>query len=280
MFSSFSAGLELRLLLGLILGAAAGLAAWRAKALSRSGALAAALVGGGIFGLGGWSWALLLLSFFIGSSALSLLLALRQRRFGLHEKFAKGSRRDAGQVLANGGLALILTGLHAAFPTCGWVWIAFCGALAAVNADTWATELGVFSPVPPRLITTLRPVESGTSGGVSALGSLAALAGAGVIAGLAAWLDGTAAVWLPALLGGLVGSAVDSLLGATLQAVYFCPACQKETERHPQHACGTPTQPRRGWRWLNNDWVNFCCALAGAATAVLMHWLLAAGAPG
>ena len=275
-----SAGLEQRLLLGIILGAAAGVAAWRARALSRSGALAAAMVGGGIFSLGGWSWALVLLSFFISSSALSLLLALRQRRLGVHEKFAKGSRRDAGQVLANGGLGLLLAGLHTAFPAWDWTWIAFCGALAAVNADTWATELGVFSPAPPRLITTFRTVESGVSGGISALGSLAALAGAGVVAGLAAWLSSSAAVLLPALVGGLVGSTVDSLLGATLQAIYFCPACQKETERHPRHTCGAPTLPRRGWRWLNNDWVNWCCSLAGAATAVLIGLLLAASAPG
>ena len=52
------------------------------------------------------------------------------------------------------------------------------GALAAVNADTWSTELGVLSSGRPRLITSLKPVEKGTSGGVSLVGTLAALAGA------------------------------------------------------------------------------------------------------
>jgi hypothetical protein len=63
-------------------------------------------------------------------------------------------------------------------------------------------------------------------------------------------------------------ATADSLLGATLQAIYYCPSCEKETERHPQHTCGTNTDHIRGWRWLNNDWVNFTCSLVGALSAV------------
>ena len=52
---------------------------------------------------------------------------------------------------------------------------------------------------------------------------------------------------------------MDSLLGATVQVIYTCPACGKETERHPLHACGTQTVYKRGWRWMNNDAVNAFC---------------------
>ena len=69
------------------------------------------------------------------------------------------------------------------------------------------------------------------------------------------------------ILGGLAGSLVDSLLGATFQAIYHCPACDKETERHPTHTCGAVTLQVRGWRWLNNDVVNLICSLMGAVMA-------------
>jgi len=262
----------MQLLIGFLCGILIGALAWRAGALSRSGMAAAALSGGLIFGLGGLPWATLLLVFFVSSSALSRAFA--QRKAALSEKFSKGSRRDWGQVLANGGLGALLAIAHAAFPEAAWPWVAFAGAMAAVNADTWATELGVLNPTLPRLVTTRKVVERGASGGVSRLGSLAALGGAALIALCAAGFSVSAsppgswlALLVAAILGGLAGSFFDSLLGATVQAIYFCPNCQKETERHPLHSCGATTSQLRGWRWLDNDWVNFAASLMGALVA-------------
>jgi uncharacterized membrane protein len=68
----------------------------------------------------------------------------------------------------------------------------------------------------------------------------------------------------------LGGSMLDSLLGATVQAIYYCPACDKETERRI-HTCGTKTRPLRGWPWMNNDVVNFIATLWGALIAMSMH---------
>jgi uncharacterized membrane protein len=67
----------------------------------------------------------------------------------------------------------------------------------------------------------------------------------------------------------LLGSLFDSFLGATVQAIYFCPTCDKETERHPVHTCGTPTAMIRGWEWLNNDWVNFGCSAFSVGTILV-----------
>ena len=262
-----------QLIIGFILSSTVGALAWRARALSRSGAWAAALSGGLIFGLGGLSWALLLLVFFISSSLLSR--TLKRRKAGLSEKFSKGSQRDWGQVLANGGLGSLLAIVFALYPESPWPWVAFAGAIAAVNADTWATELGVLSPTPPRLITNGAVVERGASGGVSLLGSLATLGGAALVALIAAAFSQESAllVGAAALLGGLAGSFFDSLLGASVQAIYTCPACKKETERHPYHTCGTQTEHLRGWRWLDNDLVNFLASLSGALVAVGLYQL-------
>jgi uncharacterized protein (TIGR00297 family) len=260
----------MQLLLGFLLAVIVAYAAFRAHSLSRSGALAAVVTGTVIFGIGGWQWAVLLLTFFISSSLLTR--TFKKRKSDLNEKFSKGGRRDAGQVLGNGGLATLFAGLHFFFPAAPWVWAAFAAALAAVNADTWATELGVLNPHPPRLITHPgKIVEKGTSGGVSLVGTLAALAGSGVIGLLAGIFAGALTIGLLVTLAGLLGSLFDSLLGATIQSIYHCPACDKETERHPLHTCGAPTTLKRGWEWLDNDWVNFGCAAFGVLVALAYY---------
>jgi uncharacterized protein (TIGR00297 family) len=264
-----------QLLFGFLLAALIAYGAYRLRSLSGRGALAAVFVGTIVFGLGGGQWAVLLLTFFISSSLLTQ--AFRKRKQGLSEKFSKGGRRDAGQVFGNGGLAAAFAALHAVFPNEAWPWLGFAAALAAVNADTWATEIGVLSPSATRLITDLgKRVERGSSGGLTLFGTGAALAGSAVIAWLAV-SSATADRWTLFLLitaGGLLGSLFDSLLGATVQAMYYCPADQKETEKHPLHTCGTPTVHVRGWRWLDNDWVNVACGAFGVSFVFVSSLIL------
>lgn len=270
----------MQLLLGFLFAVIIAFLACRAHALNKSGALAAVVIGTVIFGAGGWKWAVLLLAFFVTSSALSR--AFNKLKRGLNEKFSKGHERDAGQVFGNGGIAAAFAALSWFFPNEAWTWIGFAAALAAVNADTWATEIGVLSPRPPRMITDLRKtVEKGTSGGISLLGALAALAGSGIIGLLAALLfpianpqSSISIYFLLITLSGFAGSLFDSFLGGTAQAMYYCPADKKETEKHPLHTCGAPTIHIRGWKWLDNDWVNFSCGVLGAATAVIFHLLV------
>lgn len=248
--------------------------AYSVGSLSRSGAWAAVAVGTLTFGVGGVLPAVLLLLFFFSSSGLSRVGGARKR--SVAAAFSKGGRRDHGQVLANGALAALLSVGYGL--TGGGLWLAgLAGALAAVNADTWATELGVLARQEPRRITTGERVAAGTSGAVSLPGVLAALGGA-----LGIGLPAGVALGRPALAGvlalaGLAGSLFDSLLGATLQAIYFCPACGKETERHPLHGCGSPTRPLRGWRWLDNDGVNFAASLVGALAGAGLWALVGAG---
>lgn len=277
-----------QLLFGFIFALVIAYAAQRLGSLSRSGAWGALLTGTVIFGLGGWRWAVILLAFFVSSSALTRLFG--KDKAALNEKFDKGGRRDISQVLANGGIASIFAGLHFFLPEAPWTWMAFAASMAAVNADTWATELGVLNPSPPRLITSGKPVERGTSGGVSLYGTLAAAGGAAFVALFAALLGSGAVplrgtfpggllpsplpLFIAVTLAGLLGALCDSFLGATVQAIYRCPQCNKETEKHPRHTCGAETQQARGWKWLNNDLVNLACALTGAVSVLALGMLV------
>lgn len=261
----------MQLLLGFLLALIIAFLARKTRSLNNSGAIAATLTGTIIFGVGGLNWAILLLAFFITSSALSR--AFKKRKAALEEKSSKGHKRDAGQVFGNGGIAALFAALHFFFPNETWVWAGFAASLAAVNADTWATELGVLNPNPPRMITNLfKPVEKGASGGISPVGVIASLAGSALIAFLASFLTDNWSLFLLISISGLAGSLFDSLLGGTVQAMYYCPKDNKETEKHPLHTCGAETVHIRGWKWLDNDLVNFACGALGAAVALMPYF--------
>jgi uncharacterized protein (TIGR00297 family) len=191
------------------------------KWLTAGGVVAAVAVGCATgWGLG-WRGVVLLFAFFISGSLLTRL--------------AGGSegQRNYRQVLANGGVAA-LAGLLGSWPLAA-------GALAAATADTWATEIGSFSPHAPRLITTWQPVTKGADGGVTLLGTAGGISGALFLAGSAALLfaPAGAVVW-----AGVAGMFVDSALGATVQG-----------------------------KFLDNDGVNFAATLSGAGTAYLLTHL-------
>src|SRR5215207_6952130 len=171
----------MQIIQGFILAIIIAYLAYRAHSLNKSGVFAAVIVGTVIFGLGGWQWAILLLTFFITSSGLSR--AFKNRKQNLNEKFSKGHERDAGQVFGNGGVATFFVLIHVVYPESIVGWVGFAASVAAVNADTWATELGVLNATPPRMITDLRKrVEKGTSGGISLSGTGASLLGSSIIA--------------------------------------------------------------------------------------------------
>lgn len=240
----------------------------RQRSLSANGA-AVALVVGTICTAAGWGWAVLLAAFFVSASVLSLhgraLKADRTR--GMTEK---GDQRDASQVVANGGLfaAFALGSLF--YPSLVWL-AAGAGAIGAATADTWATELGTLAKHAPKLITTRETVPAGTSGAVTWRGTLAGLAGAAGIAVVALLTGWGSRAALAALAGGVAGSLVDSVLGATVQRRQWCEPCEQPTEQLV-HDCGTITQSRGGIGWVGNDMINALGSLTGAVVGSLLLW--------
>ncbi|MGK2935092.1 MAG: DUF92 domain-containing protein [Gemmatimonadaceae bacterium] len=256
----------LRLVMGAALATIVAAAAARARLLSPAGAIAAAVVGAAAVAAG-WSWGIVLVVFFVLTSALSAYGAERKRAL-TRGILAKGSTiRDATQVIANGEV----------FAVAGILWLgtgdplflaAGGGAIAAAAADSWATETGVAFGGIPRSIVSGMPMARGTSGGVTVAGFLGAAAGAAIMAGTMLLIGWPRAVAVAVFLGGMVGMVLDSVLGATLQAGQFCPDCETETEQ-PVHHCGRPTQAIRGVRWMDNDLVNLLATLSGAVIAAI-----------
>ncbi|WP_172252471.1 DUF92 domain-containing protein [Saccharibacillus deserti] len=247
-------------------------AAYAKRSLSASGAIAALIMGTVYYGAGDLFWFGLLLLFFVTSSALSKVKQAEKRQ--AEQMYEKSGRRDAVQVLANGGIGMLLCLANYIWPAPVWFGL-FVGVMATVTADTWATEWGSLSRRPPRSIVTGKPLPAGTSGGVSLRGSLAAIVGAGMIgtAGsvLLLWMDNGPDwplwAWIPAgAIAGTFGAFVDSYLGATVQVMYRCPSCGKSVESRIH--CGTSTVRYRGWPLMNNDAVNLLSSAAGGALAL------------
>ncbi len=229
----------------LIAGAAGSgivsLAAYRLRALTWSGACAATVCGALLYGAGGWAWVALVGVFFVTSSILTRLPG------GSPDPRARsldraGRRWD--QVVANGGIATLAAAVHG-FMGAPLAFAAAAGAIAVATADTWATETGRWSRVPPRLVTTWARVPHGTSGGITPVGTIGAAAGAALIGGLAALL---VPGLRPAHLAGVVavagfsGAHLDSVLGATVEG---------------------------WWPWVGNSGVNLAATAWGAGLALL-----------
>ncbi|SFC39360.1 TIGR00297 family protein [Bacillus sp. OV322] len=241
--------------------AAAAIAAYAAAALSKSGMIAAIAVGISVelgFHLPGL---LLLGAFFVSSSLLSKIKSKEKRKA---EKISqKGSRRDAVQVLANGGASAVFSLLYWLHPSQLFL-LLFIVCLAAANSDTWASEIGVLSKKRPWHLLNFKKAERGTSGAVSLTGTIAAISGSLFIALLSMVLlkELTIDQTLKIALSGFIGCLADTLLGGAVQAEYTCHICGGRTEKTIH--CDEKTILAKGISWVNNDVVNAASIMIAA----------------
>ena len=247
----------------LLAGFCFGGAAFWGGALTRTGALGGGLFAAALVALGGVRWVVPGLAFFVLSSALSALP---------HSREGGEGGRQLRQVLANGGVAWGLLLVFAVVPVDAeglraGCYAGFLGALAAAAADTWASELGTRYGGPPRSVIGGGRVPPGTSGAVSLVGTGAAALGAASVALAAAIVapGGESAqvhLWRGAV-AGVVGMAVDSLAGATIERPSRSPASD------PVHRRREDGWTEDDWKWgLDNEGVNFLCTAAGALAAI------------
>lgn len=251
------------------------LASYKARQLTASGAIVAFFVGFGTTYFLGFGALTTLLLFFLFAGVLSKFAMIRSK-VDAQRIQKKGSRRDGMQVFANGGMALVSAVLYAISPSMVAL-VMFASSVAEAASDTFAGEIGILSRSQPVSIITGRKMKPGLSGAVSALGSIAGLLGALLIA--LYWMGN----FLPleprsfayasiVAVSGFFGCLLDSVLGATVQAHYYDQerACLTE---HPTSK-GEKLPLERGIRWIDNDLVNLIsnvvATLLGASLVLVL----------
>jgi len=281
---------QVNILVGLIVSLLLAIYAFKKRELTDGGTVAAWFIGVSVFAFGGWTWLGLLALFFLSSALLTRYKA--KFKAGAYAEFSKGGTRDFWQVVANGALPSLISVAYFLNPSPA-LFAAFAGVIATATADTWATELGVLSKN-AWLVTSFKKVKSGLSGAVSLQGFAASAAGGAFVALSAIALNvlnnaidfnllsslfveqfvGGKTFLIVVIIAGFAGSLADSLFGATVQGIYYCPKCKKETEK-TLHKCGTRTKLVKGFTQIDNETVNFFSTFAGGVVAFLLAsaWL-------
>ncbi len=238
---------------------------YRARWLSLSGSITASIFGASLLLFGGFMWIAPVLFFFASSSILSKI-----GRQGMVSSSLKVDHvRNAGQVLANGGIGWAVLLMHIVFPDPLW-FAGFSSAFAAATADTWGTEIGRLSKGKTRSVVSWKVVERGVSGGISWQGTLGGMLGAGAIAVLAYYgSDFISEREVMMIAGaGVMGSLIDSILGATLQVRYQHVSSGHISEEKVLN--DAKYKPVKGIPWMTNDIVNLLCTAVGASLGTLL----------
>ena len=184
----------------------------------------------------------------------------------------KSGARGVSQVLVNAAAAVLALILKIILGGDEWV-VVYAVALTECLADSLASDVGVLSKKDPIDLCRFRRIKRGLSGGVSLLGTLAALSGCAFMSLFTTVFFGfVPKYFLSILLIPMLGMLIDSALGSLVQAKFTCDVCGKLTEK-PTH-CEKPSRLTGGIRFITNNTVNLISSLLSTVTAVLVLIIL------
>lgn len=245
------------------------IAAVRKRSLTNSGAVFALFLASALYISGGIPFLAALLGFF-ASTVFFTKLKTTQKEELERILYEKSGVRDHIQVLANGGAALFMSAIHMLAPGQQAIAAVFT-AVAACNADSWSSEIGVLSRKKPFSILNFKPIQRGISGGVTFLGLFAGACGAMFIAGiyfvfmlLCIPFRELAVHCMLIALCGFIGAIADSILGAAVQPAYLDSKGRLTEKRMTD---GAANKKVKGLEWFSNDMVNFASSLLAACLA-------------
>ena len=158
-----------------------------------------------------WQWIYLILGFFIAGNLIS-----RYRESVKTQYHVEQERRTFRNVFGNGAASTIFAIVYW-FTHKELFLVGIVGAMATATADTFATEVGQAHERKPRLITTLKKVDVGTSGAVSLYGLSAALIGSSIISTIPLLFSQNMTIFVIGTISGFIGCNIDSFFGATIE---------------------------------------------------------------
>ena len=244
--------------------------AYKKKALTVSGIIAAIAVDIMISVSLGNSGFCILLLFFVGGILVDKIKKQykKQGQNTISDIEKRGDCRDHVQVLAN-SLVASASAVAYCFTTNNLFVVAFVASIAEAFADTAASGIGVLSGRAFDLFR-MRSCTPGISGGMSLVGTIASIAAAAIVCSFAFAIGmvdiiATLIVFVSAVLGGIF----DSLLGSLIQVKYKCTVCDAIVER--EEHCGQATERHSGLRIVTNDTVNLLGSLFAAVLAATIY---------
>ncbi|HZE79128.1 MAG TPA: DUF92 domain-containing protein [Nitrososphaeraceae archaeon] len=245
--------------------------AYRIKVIDKNGAIAAVPIGFIVLYLGSASWFFVLAFFLVVASLFTKYKYRQKQKMGISEE--NGGARGWKNVVANGAPPAIFAILYY-FSNSNIIFtLSFVGAISFALSDTVATEVGLLSKTKPRCILTGLQLDRGQSGGVTIQGEIAAVGSSLLIGAICGILlsDNILSFQMltilsSAIVGGLVSTNIDSILGATIQAKYRCINCRKYLEKRAMH-CNFLTVQEKGVSLIDNNVVNLLSAVLGAAVS-------------
>lgn len=179
---------------------------------------------------------------------------------------AEKSTRGGWQIFVNSVIIMLFTLLYSVLGVRALAFVAFAVFIEEFT-DSVASDVGRLAKKPPIDILRFRRVKAGVSGGVSLLGTCAAVVCAAVGAALPfIFFEFDVRAYFVMFGVAVLGMVIDSVLGSSIQALYKCPECGKTTEKS-EH-CGSNAELVKGLRIVNNSMVNLLSAVATAAIAV------------
>lgn len=195
----------------------------------------------------------------------SIFLIGKLKRGPKKQKNRKAAQRNALQIAVNGSIGTLCVLLYGFTGQQLWFMLSMI-AIGGCFIDSVSSDVGQLSSSQPYDLLRRCRVPTGISGGVTVLGTSAALIGSLLIA---AFAFAAAHCSLPAsvLIGLFVflQTVLDTLMGGIFQVKYRCKVCGELTEKYTH--CQADVEYASGIRWIDNNMVNMLSSILTTALA-------------